>query len=107
MTSRIIIEADGGSRGNPGPAGYGALVRDPESGTVLAERADHLGVVSNNVAEYSGLVAGLRAAREIDPDAAIDPMADPGVRDAVAKATFQHLVGFQLTADQLKYNATR
>jgi hypothetical protein len=42
-----------------------------------------------------------------DPDAAIDPMADPGVRDAVAKATFQHLVGFQLTADQLKYNATR
>lgn len=42
-----------------------------------------------------------------DPDAAVDPMTDPGVRDAVAKATFQHLVGFQLTADQLKYNATR
>ena len=42
-----------------------------------------------------------------DPDAAIDPMTDPGVRDAVARATFQHLVGFQLTADQLKYNATR
>ncbi len=42
-----------------------------------------------------------------DPDAAIDPMTDPGVRDAVAKATFQHLVGFQLTVDQLKYNATR
>jgi hypothetical protein len=42
-----------------------------------------------------------------DPDAAIDPMTDPGVRDAVARATFQHLIGFQLTADQLKYNATR
>jgi hypothetical protein len=42
-----------------------------------------------------------------DPDAAIDPLADPAVRDAVAKATFQHLVGFQLTADQLRYNATR
>jgi hypothetical protein len=42
-----------------------------------------------------------------DPDAAIDPLADPAVRDAVAKATFQHLVGFQLTPDQLRYNATR
>ena len=42
-----------------------------------------------------------------DPDAAIDPMADPVVREAVASATFQHLVGFQLTPDQLRYNATR
>ena len=40
-------------------------------------------------------------------DAAIDPMADPAVRSAVAAATFEHLVGFQLTQDQLKYNATR
>jgi hypothetical protein len=42
-----------------------------------------------------------------DPDAAIDPLTDPAVRDAVARSTFQHLVGFQLTPDQLKYNATR
>lgn len=42
-----------------------------------------------------------------DPDAAIDPMSDPAVRAAVAKATFQHLVGFQLTSEQLRYNATR
>jgi hypothetical protein len=42
-----------------------------------------------------------------DPDAAVDPLSDPTIRDAVARATFQHLVGFQLTADQLKYNATR
>jgi hypothetical protein len=42
-----------------------------------------------------------------DPDAAIDPMSDPAVRDAVANASFQHLVGFQLTQDQLRYNATR
>ena len=42
-----------------------------------------------------------------EAEAAIDPLAEPGVRDAVAKATFEHLVGFQLTADQLKYNATR
>lgn len=42
-----------------------------------------------------------------DPDAAIDPMADPAIRTAVANATFQHLVGFELTQDQLRYNATR
>jgi hypothetical protein len=40
-------------------------------------------------------------------DAAIDPLADPAVRSAVANATFEHLVGFQLTQDQIKYNATR
>jgi hypothetical protein len=42
-----------------------------------------------------------------EADAAIDPLADPAVRSAVANATFEHLVGFQLTQDQLKYNATR
>ena len=40
-------------------------------------------------------------------DAAVDPMSDPAVREAVANATFEHLVGFELTQDQLKYNATR
>jgi hypothetical protein len=42
-----------------------------------------------------------------DADAAIDPLADPRIRDAVAKATFEQLIGFQLTQDQLRYNATR
>jgi probable phosphoglycerate mutase len=59
------MEADGGSRGNPGPAGYGAVVRDAATGAVLAERAATLGVATNNVAEYSGLIAGLEAAREL------------------------------------------
>ncbi|WP_353709020.1 bifunctional RNase H/acid phosphatase [Cellulosimicrobium sp. ES-005] len=68
---RLVVEADGGSRGNPGPAGFGALVRDGETGQVLAERAAFLGTTTNNVAEYSGLVAGLRAAAEIDPDARV------------------------------------
>ncbi|MGM7421894.1 bifunctional RNase H/acid phosphatase [Cellulosimicrobium sp. CpK407] len=67
----LVVEADGGSRGNPGPAGFGALVRDGESGQVLAERAAFLGTTTNNVAEYSGLVVGLRAAAEIDPDARV------------------------------------
>ena len=63
----LVIEADGGSRGNPGPAAYGAVVVDPQSNAVLAEVADHIGVATNNVAEYSGLVAGLREALDIDP----------------------------------------
>jgi ribonuclease H / adenosylcobalamin/alpha-ribazole phosphatase len=63
--ARVVVEADGGSRGNPGPAGYGALVRDAATGTVLAERAEALGVATNNVAEYSGLIAGLEAARQL------------------------------------------
>lgn len=67
----LVVEADGGSRGNPGPAGFGALVRDGASGQVLAERAAFLGTTTNNVAEYSGLVAGLRAAAEIGPDARV------------------------------------
>jgi probable phosphoglycerate mutase len=62
---RVIIEADGGARGNPGPAGYGAVVRDPETGEVLAERSAALGVTTNNVAEYRGLIAGLEAAAEL------------------------------------------
>ncbi len=68
---RLVVEADGGSRGNPGNAGYGALVRDAVSGEVIAERAESVGIASNNVAEYSGLVAGLRAAFDIDPAAAV------------------------------------
>ena len=42
-----------------------------------------------------------------DADASIDPMSDPKIRDAVARATFEHLIGFQLTPEQLRYNATR
>ncbi|HKJ12548.1 MAG TPA: bifunctional RNase H/acid phosphatase [Ornithinimicrobium sp.] len=65
---RLVVEADGGSRGNPGIAGYGALVRDATSGRVLAERAAPLGdAVSNNVAEYHGLIAGLDAVAAMSP----------------------------------------
>ncbi|MEU4872586.1 bifunctional RNase H/acid phosphatase [Streptomyces sp. NPDC021608] len=67
----FIVEADGGSRGNPGPAGYGSVVIDAATGETLAERAEYIGVATNNVAEYRGLVAGLRAARELDPSARV------------------------------------
>ncbi|MDP9496790.1 MAG: bifunctional RNase H/acid phosphatase [Actinomycetota bacterium] len=67
MSRRLVVEADGGSRGNPGPAGYGAVVRDADTEELLAERADALGRTTNNVAEYEGLIAGLTAAAELDP----------------------------------------
>ncbi|MET7294764.1 bifunctional RNase H/acid phosphatase [Streptomyces griseoloalbus] len=67
----FIVEADGGSRGNPGPAGYGAVVSDAATGETLAEAAEYLGVATNNVAEYRGLLAGLRAAHELDPQATV------------------------------------
>jgi probable phosphoglycerate mutase len=73
---RLIVEADGGSRGNPGPAGYGAVVRDAVSGEVLAEAAESLGVTTNNVAEYRGLIAGLTKAAEIDPNADVEARLD-------------------------------
>ncbi|MEV7803316.1 bifunctional RNase H/acid phosphatase [Microbispora sp. NPDC088329] len=59
-TGGFVVEADGGSRGNPGPAGYGAVVKD-DGGRVLAEAAESIGTATNNVAEYRGLIAGLRA----------------------------------------------
>lgn len=60
----VTIEADGGSRGNPGVAGYGAVVLG-EDREVLAERAEGIGHATNNVAEYRGLIAGLEAAAEL------------------------------------------
>jgi broad specificity phosphatase PhoE/ribonuclease HI len=65
VTLRVVVEADGGSRGNPGPAGYGALVRDADTGELLREIGAGIGVASNNVAEYGGLIAGLEAAVEL------------------------------------------
>jgi probable phosphoglycerate mutase len=76
VTARFVVEADGGSRGNPGPAGYGALVRDARTGRVLAERAASVGRATNNVAEYGGLVAGLQAALDLDPTAEVEVRMD-------------------------------
>ncbi|MFE6171766.1 bifunctional RNase H/acid phosphatase [Streptomyces sp. NPDC056464] len=67
----FIVEADGGSRGNPGPAGYGAVVIDAATGETLAEVAEYIGVATNNVAEYRGLITGLRTAHALDPTAMV------------------------------------
>jgi ribonuclease HI len=55
---------DGGARGNPGPAAYG-FVLESEDGTVLAAEGEAIGTATNNVAEYSGLIAGLEKAIEL------------------------------------------
>ena len=60
----VRIEADGGSRGNPGRAAFGAVLIDSDTGEVLAERAETIGIATNNVAEYSGLIAGLELYHE-------------------------------------------
>ena len=61
---RATLSTDGGSRGNPGPAAY-AYVLEAEDGTVLAAHGEAIGVATNNVAEYSALVAGLEKAVEV------------------------------------------
>ena len=62
---KVIVEADGGSRGNPGPAGYGSVVWSADHGTVLAESKQAIGRATNNVAEYRGLIAGLEEAAKV------------------------------------------
>jgi probable phosphoglycerate mutase len=72
----LIVEADGASRGNPGEASYGAVVRDAQTGELLAELAEYLGKATNNVAEYRGLIAGLEAAAALDAEARVDVRMD-------------------------------
>ena len=64
--THFVMEADGASRGNPGHASYGTVIRNANTGEVVAERAAVLGHATNNVAEYSGLVAGLTAIAELE-----------------------------------------
>jgi probable phosphoglycerate mutase len=69
----LIVEADGASRGNPGEASYGAVVKDEGAGELRAELAAYLGRATDNMAEYRGLIAGLEAAAAIDPAARVSP----------------------------------
>lgn len=61
------LSTDGGARGNPGPAAYG-YVLEAEDGTVLAAHGEKIGIATNNVAEYSALIAGLEKALELGVD---------------------------------------
>jgi len=62
---KVVVEADGGSRGNPGPAGYGSVVWTADRSTVLGESKQAIGRATNNVAEYRGLIAGLEVAADL------------------------------------------
>jgi ribonuclease HI len=64
---KLVVHVDGGARGNPGPAAAAAVISTPE-GEVLDEARELLGVASNNVAEYRGLLLGLERARELGAD---------------------------------------
>ena len=81
--SRVIINCDGAARGNPGPAGAGAIVVD-ESGAVLAEVAEGLGETTNNVAEYTAVIRGLEEAKRL------------GAREVLLRSDSQLLIN-QLT----------
>lgn len=99
---KFIAEADGGSRGNPGPSAYGALVRDAATFEVLAEAKEFLGNQTNNYAEYSGLIAALQLVKQLDPTATVEVRMDsklvveqmsgnwkikhPGLRELAIKA---------------------
>ena len=61
-TGRIVAYIDGGARGNPGPAGFGVRIEEPD-GTLIEEFAESIGVATNNVAEYRALLAALEWAR--------------------------------------------
>jgi ribonuclease H / adenosylcobalamin/alpha-ribazole phosphatase len=68
---KLIIEADGGSRGNPGISGAGAVVIDAETGEVVKEISEGCGIATNNFAEYTAVLLGLQAAYEMDPAASV------------------------------------
>ena len=74
--NRFIIEADGGSRGNPGPAAFGAVVYHAETQETFFEVGMSIGIATNNVAEYRGLIAGLKAVSELDLSAEIEVRMD-------------------------------
>jgi ribonuclease HI len=64
----LIAHSDGGARGNPGPAGYGVVIKD-ESGAKVAALSEYLGHQTNNFAEYQGLIAALEYAIQHGPKA--------------------------------------
>ena len=64
---KLVVHVDGGARGNPGPAAAAAVLSTPE-GEVVDEAHEYLGVATNNVAEYRGLLLGLQRARALGAD---------------------------------------
>ena len=104
MGRTFQVTADGGSRGNPGPAAFGALIT--ENGKIIAELSEFIGTATNNVAEYSGLIAALKYINNLDRDAKVEVSMDsklvieqmsgrwqvknPGMRELVKQAMAAH-----------------
>jgi ribonuclease HI len=65
VANRLVVNVDGGSRGNPGPAAIGVVVSDA-GGTVLEEHGERIGEATNNVAEYRALLRGIERAAKLD-----------------------------------------
>jgi len=74
--THFVMEADGASRGNPGHASYGTVIRNANTGDVVAELGRTLGHATNNVAEYNGLVAGLEYIASVDALAIVEVRMD-------------------------------
>lgn len=91
--SQLIVETAGATRGDPGPAAYAAVVRDMRTGALLAEVADSLGIQTTAFAQYSGVVAGLKAAARVNPDARVE------VRLGSARV-LEHLTGRRSLRDE-------
>lgn len=88
----------------------GAVALDFAAGSLRAQSSSRVSVTVDRAS--TGLPEDVRTEltrkrRNGDADAAVDPLSDPKIREAVARATFEHLVGFELTQDQLRYNVTR
>jgi len=64
LSERLVVHVDGGARGNPGPAAIAAVLSDPDGG-VVEERAETIGVATNNVAEYRALLLGIEHAQAL------------------------------------------
>ncbi len=103
MTRELIVEADGGSRGNPGPAAGGAVVIDPASGEVLAEVGVWVGVATNNVAEYSGMLAGVRRALRMDSKLVVEQMMGRWKIKHPAMAELAHEARLLLTGTPVRF----
>ena len=89
MARHFKLTADGGSRGNPGPAGFGAVVS--ENGQIIAEIYEFIGTATNNVAEYGGLIAGLKAIHDLDDQASVDVCMDSKLVVEQMSGRWQHL----------------
>ena len=76
MVATFLVQADGGSRGNPGPAAYGTVISDPANGQTVAELAEFFDHATNNFAEYRGAIAGLEYVHSIDTSARIEVRLD-------------------------------